>query len=429
MNYILKQTFRHLRQQPLISAVTIAGTALSICLIMIVMMQREVKLADYANEPNRSRTLYLKCQKIVTPDGSESSNSGMTNDMAKDLTANLSAAEAISLSAEWKNTTDVSAPGKDDISLVIDPVNDGFFKVFNLKFVEGGSFSKEECASNAPLAIITRSTARKLFGAEEGVKGKRLFIANHEYRVQGVVEDVSKLMTTVYSDIWVPLCNEMAALANHPLNGTNIYPGQGNVIAIMAKSRADFPVLRKEINRNLAVYNKRIAPDKLDLMEQPDEQETYVNREWSNIAPPMKQIHRVYLMILLILLIVPAINIASMTQSKLRRMEAEIGVRRAFGAKRSTIVWQVMAESMVQSLLAGLLGLVLSLGLCFLLSDYVFDESSFFRTTGQVTLDAGILFSPRLYGWALLFCVVLNLLSSTIPAWRASRKNVAEAIK
>ncbi len=51
MNNILKQTIAGMRQQPLITALTVIGTALAICLIMIVMMTREVQIADYGAEP------------------------------------------------------------------------------------------------------------------------------------------------------------------------------------------------------------------------------------------------------------------------------------------------------------------------------------------------------------------------------------------
>ena len=44
------QAWAQLRQQPMISAVSIAGTALAIFLIMLVVMMQQVKVAPFAPE-------------------------------------------------------------------------------------------------------------------------------------------------------------------------------------------------------------------------------------------------------------------------------------------------------------------------------------------------------------------------------------------
>ena len=49
------QAWAQLRQQPLMSAVGIAGTALAIFLIMLVVMMQQVKVAPFAPESNRDR--------------------------------------------------------------------------------------------------------------------------------------------------------------------------------------------------------------------------------------------------------------------------------------------------------------------------------------------------------------------------------------
>jgi putative ABC transport system permease protein len=43
-------------------------------------------------------------------------------------------------------------------------------------------------------------------------------------------------------------------------------------------------------------------------------------------------------------------------------------------------------------------------------------------------VDASILLHASTFGWALLFCFVLNLLSTGIPTWRAVRMNIVESI-
>lgn len=53
------QAWAQLRQQPMISAVSIAGTALAIFLIMLVVMMQQVKVAPFAPESNRDRFLHV----------------------------------------------------------------------------------------------------------------------------------------------------------------------------------------------------------------------------------------------------------------------------------------------------------------------------------------------------------------------------------
>ena len=50
------QVIYQLRNQPLLSAITILGTALAIALIMVILIVYQAKTADYAPEVNRSRS-------------------------------------------------------------------------------------------------------------------------------------------------------------------------------------------------------------------------------------------------------------------------------------------------------------------------------------------------------------------------------------
>ena len=58
------QAWAQLRQQPMMSAVSIAGTALAIFLIMLVVMMQQVKVAPFAPESNRDRFLHVKSMSI-----------------------------------------------------------------------------------------------------------------------------------------------------------------------------------------------------------------------------------------------------------------------------------------------------------------------------------------------------------------------------
>ena len=126
MNNILKQTIANMRQQPLLTGLTIAGTALAICLIMIVMMTREVQIIDYGNEPNRSRTLYVKYAHIVSANGGNSYGN-INMDMVNGIFTKMKSPENIALFTIYPPTLDMYAPGKEIVSVRTKAVNAAFF--------------------------------------------------------------------------------------------------------------------------------------------------------------------------------------------------------------------------------------------------------------------------------------------------------------
>ena len=69
------QAWAQLRQQPLISAVSIAGTALAIFLIMLVVMMQQVKVVPFAPESNRDRFLHVKWMSISNSNWGQPSRS------------------------------------------------------------------------------------------------------------------------------------------------------------------------------------------------------------------------------------------------------------------------------------------------------------------------------------------------------------------
>ncbi len=112
-----------------------------------------------------------------------------------------------------------------------------------------------------------------------------------------------------------------------------------------------------------------------------------------------------------------------MTQSRLRHRREEIGVRRAFGATRLAIMSEIFIESLIITVIAGLLGLLLSIAFIFL------GGKSVLAGGGDVTgLTLGMVLNFSVFGIALLFCFLMNLISATLPSWQASRTNIVNSL-
>lgn len=94
-----------------------------------------------------------------------------------------------------------------------------------------------------------------------------------------------------------------------------------------------------------------------------------------------------------------------MTQSRLRQRVAEIGVRRAFGSTRMEMVGQIIMENLVVTLLAGAVGLFISIVMAYLGTDILFAQP-YSATLNAPTVDSSILLHPSTFLYALLFCFV-----------------------
>lgn len=420
-----KQAMVQLHQQPVISGITVFGTALAIFLIMLIVMIQQVKVAPFSPESNRDRFLHVHYMSITNKNWREgdSSNGPMSVRTARECFKSLKSPEDVTIYSVRTVSIPVSLPGKPAIGADMRETDDDFWHVFDFAFIEGKPYSRADFDAGLAIAVITESVARNLFGTTD-VTGKE-FLLNHSfYKVCGVVRNVSTLADLAYGQIWIPFTS-----TDSPMNSWN----DGNMgmfsVTILAHSRKDFDKIRVELNRRRDAYNKTISESgyRLIYRNRPYDQEKNAIAFSSNEEPNLKvdRIHRV--VIFIILLLVPAINLSSMTQSRLRQRVAEIGVRRAFGSTRLEMVGRIVMENLVITLLAGVVGLLFSIVFAYLGNSLLFAQP-FSATFNAPMIDSSILLQSSTFFYALFFCFILNLLSSGIPAWRASRTSIVNAL-
>ena len=320
-------------------------------------------------------------------------------------------------------STPVSLPGSPAISVDLRQTDDIFWRVFDFSFIGGKPYDKATFDAGQPVAVLTESVVRSLFGTTDAVG--REFLLNHApYRVAGVVKDVSTLADCAYGQVWVPYTS--TGMDKEAWNDRHM--GMMSC-TMLAHSRDDFPAIRQEAERRKLEYNTLIGKDGWELIyrNRPYDQEKNAIAFGANIEPDVDAARRQRIMIFVILLIVPAINLSSMTQSRLRQRVSEIGVRRAFGSTRAELMGQIIAENLVVTLLAGIVGLLLSVAFAYMGNTLLFAQE-FSQTLNPPEVDASILLHASTFAWALLFCFVLNLMSSGFPAWRAARIGIVNAL-
>lgn len=421
---ILKTTWGAFKQQPVLSIISVIGTALAIFLIMVVVMMQQVKVAPFAPESNRDRLLHNHYASVAQIDNDKyQSNGPMSWDHVKQVFMSMTTPEAVAVYTAFPTTGNLSLPNEVPLAVDYIGVNDQFWKVFDFTFIDGKPFDEATFNANIPVIVITESVAKKLFGTTE-VTGRSIDFDHVPYTVAGVVKDVSSLATTAYAQAWPNLSStvEFASVWNGNIGGSL-------AATILAKSRDDFDAVRAEYNKSINAYNTTLKENGLEVItrNRPYDQEKDACGQAANIEPDVEGARRTRWIIYAILLIVPAVNLSSMTESRLRQRVAEIGVRRAFGAKRSEILGGLITENLLITLAAGIIGWVLSIVFAYLGSSFLFAQP-FSSTVNPPSLEIGMLVQPSTFLWALLFCFALNLISSGIPAFRASRSNIVNSL-
>lgn len=422
----MKQIIYELKSQPLIAAVTIIGTALAIFLVMVVVMMRQVKLIPIAPESDRDRMLYVSGASFSK--GQSSGNSALSIAMAKELSEDLPGAESTAIMDSYINSSVITAVGHPAFEANVRQTDAGFFNTYNFRFIAGHPYNEADVDSHLRKAVISESTAHEIADSPEAAVGKNITLDDVTHTIVAVVGDVSPVTEKVFAQIWIPLAEE---------DPTDFWTSLGlgeKQLAIKARSTDDFQKIHDEVNRRVDIIASRHPEEEnftLNIQGAPYAQEAETLHTGGQ-RPDLAHARRQQLIIYFILLLIPAINLSSMTRSRLRRRMSEIGVRRAFGCTRAKVMLGILIENFFITLIGSLIGLIA----CIIFGSTLFDAiytGGYFMVFSNVnavaTVGLSSLLNWSMFAYAVFFCFILNLLSTGIPAWRASRVNPVEAIQ
>ena len=416
-----RQALALMREEKLFSGIYILGTALAIAFTMVIAVVYYAKLADIAPEVNRSRTVYVKgMAKRAVNDTLRWEPTNYTATQVKEWLYTLKSAEVVSATVNGSRYSSDRQYLKCDnhklVSVVTRMVDANFFKVYQFRFVYGRPFTQEECLNDsyykahaAVPAVISRDIAEQAFGKGVDPVGKTL---NYGYliRIVGVIEPTSSIMEESFGQLFLALDQEAERVI--------VVLKEGCTVKDLEKELA-------EIARKRSVSDKEYDYSIIGTLlphAQMKMSEDGVAHSWSSIFKSL--FPKVF-----VLLLVPALNLSGLVAARMRRRVAEMGVRKAFGAKRRTLLTQVIAENLVLTLCGGFVGLVITWLLLYVFRSWLFfavGNTAF--TLPEPTVDGEMLFSPLIFVIGLAVCIVLNLMAALIPAWLSLRNPIVESM-
>jgi putative ABC transport system permease protein len=429
--YYFKQAWNLMRQEKLFSSIYIIGTGLSITVVMVLSIVFYIKIANIYPETNRDRTLIVT-RGLEKRDGGGFASAGLSSNLIETCFKTLQSAEAVTVMCQsWGDEGSYVQPegSKEQWAVLVKYIDTKFWTVFPFRFVNGKSFTDADFNSGISTAVIAESLAKRLFGTTEA-EGKHVRLNFRQYRVCGVVKDASYVTERTCAQLWLPY----TVYPNHK----NIF-GKGSLgqmaAYILAPSAGDMGRVKAEALENIKKYNQTL--DKTDKIEftvngQPDKQWQALLRIGTDGDIDFSRILLQYLCIFLILLLVPAVSLSGMTDSRMERRLAEIGVRRAFGAPIGTTMMQIITENLLFSLIGGFIGLLFSYLIVLLGRSWIMELGGV--VTGDAIEGMTVTFSPAMFlnftifAVALGICFVLNLLSALIPAWRYSHREIIHSL-
>lgn len=273
-----------------------------------------------------------------------------------------------------------------------------FLETVGSELALGRFLSRQEAEGGRPICVLGSEIAANLFPNETPI-GKTVKLGNYTYRVIGVVEKQGSLLGVESLDnrVYVPVYRFFKEFASRHSNISIWVKAPGKEMLEDAKEELR-GILRKA--RHLAPRDK----DNFSINQQEILVQTF-NTIGGVIAA-------VGLFITGLSLFVGGIGIMNIMFVSVTERTKEIGLRKAVGAPRRTILMQFLIEAAALCLMGGFIGLMISYPLSLIID-----------TVLPTAMPLSVVFI------AIFISLLVGVISGFLPAFRASRMDPVDALR
>ncbi|MFN3695553.1 MAG: ABC transporter permease, partial [Ignavibacterium sp.] len=270
--------------------------------------------------------------------------------------------------------------------------NSDYVKTTNFTFSEGRFYSEIESNGSRQVAVIGSEIAKKLFPNISALD-KTIKIGGENFRVVGVLAEQGSFILGPWNpdnQIYVPIGTIFKNFASNRWRSITINVRAASP-AMVEETKAEAEGIMRKV-RGLS-YDQE---NDFSINQQEGLQENY------NSVVGVIQIAGLFITGLS--LFVGAIGIMNIMFVSVKERTKEIGLRKAIGAKRRTILAQFLLESSVICLVGGLAGLVAAVILSMLINQFIPTSIQI----GSVILGIGI-------------SLITGIVSGIAPAYTAAK--------
>ena len=279
-----------------------------------------------------------------------------------------------------------------------------FFPLLRVQPLLGRTFTPDEDRpGQGHVVLLGHNFWRDHFASDPNTVGRSMVIDGETYSVVGVMPPTFQFPN--WAKIWVPLAwsNEIRAVrGNHNYGviarlkkGVDIHQAQAELSAISTRLEQLYPEDDKG-------WGAVILPLREELV--------------GDVRPALL----VLLGAVAFVLLIACANVANLVLAKTLMRRKEIAIRTALGASRLIVLRQILAETVLLSVVGGVLGLFLARFGITLIVKVLGDRIPPFM---QITLDVPVL------AFTLSLSVVAGVLAGLIPSVRFTKADVNEALK
>jgi putative ABC transport system permease protein len=319
-----------------------------------------------------------------------------TEDLAKALRGrgivNPSIDTRINLKYQSKTMETVNVLGTTDKQVIVSsitPESGRFLMPFDVKFKKN-------------VAVIGSNVAEVLFGGINPID-RKIKIGRYTYRVIGVMEEQGGSTfggPNFDRRVYVPITTFIKTFGDRR--------GRANFeLAIKAPSHEELGDFEYEVIGEMRKVRKL----------SPTEDDDFAVNKLDTLMGAYNSIMGVVMLIGLLVtgisLFVGGVGVMNIMFVSVTERTHEIGIRKAIGARRRSIMMQFLFESSVICLFGGVIGVVLAALLTFLIN--------------AVLMPASL--SPAILLTAIVVSLLVGVLSGIVPAWRGARLDPIEALR